>query len=415
MSDPGSSGRSPFGVNCHVASDETLDRLADAGMRWFRFDLDWRAVQPRRDVFEWGTTERIVHWAGRRGVSLLAVLAYAPQWAWAAGEGRSDAFDQGQRPADPGDWARFVETVVRAFGTDIQAYSVWNEPNVRRFWHGDRGSYIATILKPGVDAVRRTNPACTIVGPDLSSSPREGRPAVWLDAILASGVTFDVLAHHQYDGGDSVPGRMKLLDEIHGVRSARGLGHLPFWVTEIGFRHPTEARTLAAQASALEDVFREMWRRPWWGKTFWYDSEGPGWGLFDGQAPVPALTRLAGIAGKANLARARAARLAAVVGRRPPTEEEERRVMAAHAEGGSSRPLVDDVLATAEGSRFLAGLSADDAAVALYEQLLGRSRDQVDPEGLRATVDAITDGRVADRVAAMLDSPEFAEKFARQG
>jgi hypothetical protein len=60
-------------------------------------------------------------------------------------------------------------------------------------------------------------------------------------------------------------------------------------------------------------------------------------------------------------------------------------------------------------------VSADDAAVALYEQLLGRGRDEVDPEGLRATVDAITAGRVADRVAAMLDSPEFAEKFARQG
>jgi len=111
MVDVSSLNRSPFGINCHEASDEMLDRLADAGIRWFRFDVEWRAVQPRRDAFEWSTTERIVRWAGRRGVSLLAVMAYAPQWAWAAGEKRKDDVDQGQRPADSRDWRTFVETV----------------------------------------------------------------------------------------------------------------------------------------------------------------------------------------------------------------------------------------------------------------------------------------------------------------
>lgn len=411
MVDVSSLNRSPFGINCHEASDEMLDRLADAGIRWFRFDVEWRAVQPRRDAFEWGTTERIVRWAGRRGVSLLAVMAYAPQWAWAAGEKKKDDIDQGQRPADSRDWRTFVETVVRTLGTSIQAYSIWNEANVRRFWHGDRDSYIETILKPGVDAVRRTNAGCAIVGPDLASSPKEGKPTDWLDAILASGVTFDVLTHHQYDGGNSVTGRMKLLDAIHDVCSSRGLGHLPFWVTEIGFRHPTETNTLETQASALEEVFREMWRRTWWRKTFWYDFEGPGWGLFDGNAPVPAFTRFVDIAQKARLGQARATRLAAVLGKRQPTDDEERRGMASYADGGLSRPLVDDVLATQEGSHFLAGLSADEAAFVLYEELLGRSREQIDAEGLQATIEAIAAGRLADRVAAVLDSPEFAEKF----
>lgn len=85
--------------------------------------------------------------------------------------------------------------------------------------------------------------------------------------------------------------------------------------------------------------------------------------------------------------------------------------MESYGRGGSSRPLVEHFLATLEGAHFLARLSADEAAFVLYEELLGRSREQIDAEGLQATIEAIAAGRLADRVAAMLDSPEFAEKF----
>ena len=81
---------------------------------------------------------------------------------------------------------------------------------------------------------------------------------------------------------------------------------------------------------------------------------------------------------------------------------------------GTTRPLVDTFLTTQDAKSFLNGLPAGELAYVLYEELLGRCRDLVDAEGLQATIEEIEDGRLADRIAAMLDSTEFAEKFGTE-
>jgi polysaccharide biosynthesis protein PslG len=120
---------SPFGVNCHIAAELMLDGLADSGIQWYRFDLDWEHTQPERDRFDWTVSDRIVAWAARRRVALLAVLAYAPEWAWEPGQRKTSDSDRGQTPKTS-HWVAFVEAAVRRYGADISAWSIWDEGSV---------------------------------------------------------------------------------------------------------------------------------------------------------------------------------------------------------------------------------------------------------------------------------------------
>jgi hypothetical protein len=379
-----------------------LDALAAQGIRWFRFDLDWAAAQPEPGRFDWSVPDRIVDWAGRRGTSLLAVLAYAPRWAWAAGEKKAHEDDDGQVPARVEDWVHFVEATVRRYGRRIQAYSLWNEPNVGRFWHGGRQRYVEEILLPGLDAVRRTQEDAVVVGPDLSSTGQPLRD--WLSPILESGARFDVLSHHQYDGKDSVGGRLRAIDELQQLRVGRGLGSLPLWITEIGFRVPSETSDHETQAQALADVLEAMMTRPWWHKTFWFDSHGPGWGLFEGEGMEEraALGRYGAVAHGVTAVLHKAATLLGAVLGREAVEREVRAVVTAARIG--TPELAAAILAREDVQARLAELDPPSVAQLLYRGLFGR---EADPGGLDATAEAVRGGRLVERVAAMLDDSEL--------
>jgi hypothetical protein len=136
-------------------------------------------------------------------------------------------------------------------------------------------------------------PELTTCGPDLSSSGNERDE--WMGPILAAaGSLLDVITHHQYDGNDTVSGRVLEIERMHQFLAARGHGHKPLWITEIGWDAPRFSR--AQQAQYLRDTMAAMAARPWWNKTFWYDSHGIGWGLLDGEggAPTPSLPPPAG-------------------------------------------------------------------------------------------------------------------------
>ncbi|MBX3471733.1 MAG: hypothetical protein KF878_33170, partial [Planctomycetes bacterium] len=261
---------SPFGVNAHLAGDALLDRLADAGVRWLRIDIDWSHVERVRGQHDWGDVDRVVGHAERRGLSVFGTIAYTPAWA-------SGSADHAVPPRDPADYLAFVREVARRYRGRVQALGIWNEPNLREFWKGSRAQFIQAFLVPGLRVLRAEAPGTLTCGPDLSSSGAWRRD--WLDPILrAAGPLFDVITHHQYDGRDTVGGRLAELDLLRQFLRLAGHGSKPVWVTEIGWKVGPRV-SLDDQARHLRGVYQGMAARPWWTKTFWYDSHGAGWGL----------------------------------------------------------------------------------------------------------------------------------------
>jgi hypothetical protein len=266
---------SPYGINAHVARDAILESLASIDVRWLRADVDWDRIETQQGVFDWRTVDRLLATARRLGLSVLASVSYTPAWA-------SGSPDRATPPRDPTRFHEFVRTFVERHRSSIRAIGLWNEPNLRQFFSGSREQYLRDILLPGLQLVRRAAPELLTAGPDLSSSGDPIRD--WLGPILlSSGSLLDVVTHHQYDGGDTLSGRVRAIEAVNDFLVAEGLSR-PLWITEIGWDRVSEAD----QASRLRGVMEAMRARPWWSKTFWYDSHGPRWGMLeDDQSPRP--------------------------------------------------------------------------------------------------------------------------------
>jgi hypothetical protein len=266
---------SPYGVNAHIARDAILESLADIDVRWLRVDVDWDQIEPERGVFEWSALDQMLAAARRLGLSVFASVSYTPAWA-------SGSTDHATPPTDPSHFHEFVRVFLERHPSAIHAIGMWNEPNLRQFFNGTREQYLRDILEPGLQIVRQEAPDLVTAGPDLSSSGDPIRD--WLRPILESASSLlDVIAHHQYDGGDTVAGRVRAIEGVNDFLVAEGYSR-PLWITEIGWDRVSRAE----QASLLTAVMEAMRARPWWSKTFWYDSHGPRWGMLeDDESPRP--------------------------------------------------------------------------------------------------------------------------------
>ena len=71
---------------------EALNNAVDIGASWIRVDLSWADIQPSyADDYEWEQFDRIATQAHRRGLEVLPILTYTPEWARVSGVSRSPA------------------------------------------------------------------------------------------------------------------------------------------------------------------------------------------------------------------------------------------------------------------------------------------------------------------------------------
>jgi hypothetical protein len=119
---------------------QTLREIADLGVRDLRITMYWKAVAPdagSRDVpsfnerdpagYDWGGYGAAVDAARQAGFRvLLTVSGPVPVWATAGKR------DDRTRPSAQR-FERFMQAVGRRFGAEVDAYSVWNEPNHPQF------------------------------------------------------------------------------------------------------------------------------------------------------------------------------------------------------------------------------------------------------------------------------------------
>ena len=136
----------------------TLDEIRELGAGWLRVVLYWRDVAPaaesekvprfdERDPrgYDWAVYDRIIRAADARGLKvLLTVSGPVPKWATRARR------DHVTRPSATR-FGRFAEAVGRRYGSIVDAYAIWNEPNHPKFlrpqWTGYRTPTSARLYR----------------------------------------------------------------------------------------------------------------------------------------------------------------------------------------------------------------------------------------------------------------------------
>jgi polysaccharide biosynthesis protein PslG len=234
-----------FGVQFHATwSDYTdaqrvavLDKLKAAGVTWIRVDLGWASLQEygRNSFSKWyvDLADSVVNAARARGLHVLGTLWSTPAWA-NGGRGTNVP------PSDVNDYARIASWAAAHFHGRVEAWEVWNEPNLTDFFTGDAAAY-ARLLRAAYPAFKRADSKALVVfgGPSANDT-------AYLARAYSAGVrgSFDVMATHPYQGiADAPPekpddGTKYTLSHVRAVRDLmvkQGDSAKPIWFTEFGW------------------------------------------------------------------------------------------------------------------------------------------------------------------------------------
>jgi uncharacterized repeat protein (TIGR01451 family) len=111
--------------------DKTMQLLSAGGFDWMIYYLDWSETEPSKGTYNWRDLDSAIWQAWRYHLKLAVRIDRAPDWARPPGSGETAP------PTNPDDLRDFVDAIAdRTKVPRIDAYIVWNEPNLASEWGG---------------------------------------------------------------------------------------------------------------------------------------------------------------------------------------------------------------------------------------------------------------------------------------
>lgn len=216
-----------------------------------RIDVDWAVIQPTETgAMEWSETDRIINAATRRGLGVVAMIGFTPQWA----RDPACANSYGCSPADPAKFAAFAGKVAeryKAYG--VKKFEIWNEPNTPAFFGPQPNvQRYAAMLTQASAAIKQVHPQAVVGSGGLAPGYDGGpiiAPVTFVSQLYAAGATgFDAVALHPYSPPalPSQPAKWSAFTQIEGhptipnmptvlgTMKANGQGNDEIWLTEYG-------------------------------------------------------------------------------------------------------------------------------------------------------------------------------------
>lgn len=238
-----------LGLNVDLAGlppaelERALDQAQAVGATWLRQTFPWAEIEPQPGQYRWERWDALVEAVARRnaaggqrcfaslsrgagetlpsanvgrgagsegqpGLHLLAVLDTSPDWA----QSQDRPHDHTAPPAFPGAFAAFARAFAERYGSRVDAYQIWDEPNLASHWGGQppNPADYAALLKAAAQAIRAAQPDAVIVAaglaPTLETGPENPSDVLYLRALYQAGAAsdFDVVAAKPY-GYDAGP------------------------------------------------------------------------------------------------------------------------------------------------------------------------------------------------------------------
>ncbi len=309
-------------------ADDAVQEWAAMGVDTVRIQISWARVapdptsatpppgfqpqDPNDPGYRWGVIDGAVQRLGRVGIRPILMLDGPPP-LWASGNpGRGNPR---YRPSAPA-FANFAAAVARRYGTNVDQYILWNEPNLP-VWlqpQADCGKQRCTPVSPNVyramvraayPAIHAVDPVATVLigalapaGGDLKSDNANMRPLEFLRGLGCFDRTFravrtggcrgfkpafaDGIAYHPHstrhapsqpyahpDNADlgSLRKLERLLDRLQRSHRLEGPAKpLPLWLDEYGYQTnpPDKLRGVSpgAQDRYLQQAAYIAWHDP---------------------------------------------------------------------------------------------------------------------------------------------------------
>ncbi len=210
-------------------------------MRWSRADRARTSAQDRRRRPRWRRWHRRSRGAGGRAQG-AALRRCDP--GWANGTGVHSA-DLPPTEAHFADYARFMERMATTFRGRVDAWQIWNEPNLPRFWRSTDAAAYGRLVSRTAPAIRAADPGALVVSAGLS--PDGADPYPFVASAMAAGMAGDIdrLGLHVYP--ERTPERCRPRTDGRPVakdlcavgalvdEARRHQPGISAWITEIGW------------------------------------------------------------------------------------------------------------------------------------------------------------------------------------
>ncbi len=236
-------------VGVHLPNQTELNRLATAGGGTYRIQLDWRFIEPRPGVRNWGPADLFFAEAALAGVHALPDLLGVPKWISRRDRDRPPLGKPRQRAA----WTALLSDLAHRYGSNgtfwamhpelprvpVTTWEIWHEPNLGVFFGGKASPVrYAKLLKLSSGALKGADPAAQVISGGIW--PYGGRHSLDMVSFLRKlyrvrGVSssFDALAIHPFAAKPH--GVLRLVAAARRIMRAHGDGAKPIWVTSFGW------------------------------------------------------------------------------------------------------------------------------------------------------------------------------------
>jgi hypothetical protein len=274
--------------------------LQSAHVHTIRYLFSWESVQPKaKNKFNWGTQDKFIGRLANKGVRVLPAIWGNPNWV--AGYTAHPPLD---RPQDVTAWQAFLKAIVARYGPGgnywkgpfksryptatalpMQAYQIWNEPNLKKYFTPYPAPKVyGRLLKAAHDAIKSKQPTAQIV---FGGMPGYGDVNAWdylnqfYNQVAQAKTLFDVAALHPY--GPNVDKVKTEISKFRGVMTSHADGASPLWLTEIGWGSaPPDKfginKGLQGQSTTLKAAYNMfLANRNGWNlqRVFWYHWRDP--------------------------------------------------------------------------------------------------------------------------------------------
>lgn len=175
-----------------------LGLVQDMGFTWVKQKFAWREIEGiEKGQFDWYRTDYIVDIVEQAGLKLIVRLDQQPFWS----EPADNQYQINQPPGDYQDFADYCGAVAERYRGRIQAYQVWNEPNLDREWglRPPNPAEYTELLRVCYQAIKTADPDAIVISAGLAptgtSSPNAMPDTDFLRGMYAAGAAdyFDVL------------------------------------------------------------------------------------------------------------------------------------------------------------------------------------------------------------------------------
>ena len=222
-------------------------------------DVNWADIQPSKGQWQFDRLDRYVLQAQKHGTRILFPLGGTPTWASAQPRMPSN-YQLGftAEPANTEDWRTFVRTVVMRYKHRIQAYEIWNEPNLRDFWTGSMDQMLE-LTREASEIIRALDPEAVLVSPAATAD----YGIRWLEDFLkkGGGKYVDVIGYHFYVNPHTrLPEEMvPLVQLVRQILAENGVAEKPLWNTETGWLPPAKFASEEMAAAFLARAYILAW------------------------------------------------------------------------------------------------------------------------------------------------------------